>query len=147
MEKLRRHFGFAVLVSELGHVFCCVLPTVFTALSFAANIGLITMAPSWVMELHEEIHHYEIQIILFSAAILVLGWAAYIIGNRVDCHATGCEHPPCDRHKIKNRKILAIATLLFLFNLFIYTFIHQNILGLSFLPSPEEAATHQGIKN
>ena len=144
MEKLRRHFGMAVLLSELGHVFCCVLPTIFTALSFAANIGLITMAPSWMMELHKEIHHYEAHVILFSGIILILGWGAYFIGERLDCQHNGCGHPPCDPHKSRNKLILSIATGLFILNLGIYGVIHKNIFNLSFLPNSQEAVEHQG---
>lgn len=149
MERFKRHFGLAVLVSELGHIFCCVLPTIFTALSFAANIGLISMAPSWVMEIHERIHHYEAGIIIFSGSILVLGWAAFYLANKVDCHNTGCGHPPCDPHKAKNKKIMIIATALFLFNLSIYAFVHKNILNLHFMPQghevlTEEAGNHNG---
>ena len=96
MENLRRHFGWAVLVSELGHVFCCVLPTIFTVLSFAANLGLVSMAPSWMLAIHERIHHYEVPIIVFSGVILLIGWAGVYLSRKVDCHDTGCGHPPCD---------------------------------------------------
>lgn len=147
MEKLRRHFGLAVLVSELGHVFCCVLPTIFTALSFAANIGLIAVAPSWMMELHEEIHHYEVPIIVFSAIILFMGWGAYILGNKLDCQHGGCGHAPCDPHKARNRLILSIATGLFILNLAVYGVIHKNIFNFSFLPDKISAVTYQGHEN
>ena len=147
MEKLRRHFGLAVLMSELGHVFCCVLPTIFTAFSFAANIGLIAVAPAWMMELHEDIHHYEVPIIIFSAAILLLGWGAYVLGNKLDCHHNGCGHAPCDPHKARNRLILSIATGLFIVNLGVYGVIHKNIFNLNFLPGGISAVTYQGHEN
>ena len=127
---MRRHFGWAVLVSELGHVFCCVLPTIFTVMSFAANIGLIGMAPSWLMAIHEKIHYYEVPIIVFSGLILILGWAALYMSRKVDCHDTGCGHPPCDGGKRENGKIMIVATILFSLNLFIYAFVHKNILHL-----------------
>jgi len=125
MENLRRHFGWAVLVSELGHVFCCVLPTIFTALSFAANIGLIGMAPSWMLAIHEKIHHFEVPIIGFSGVILVMGWAALCATRKVECNDEGCEHG-----KTENGNIMVIATILFVANLLIYTVIHKNIFHL-----------------
>lgn len=127
---MRRHLGLAVLMSELGHVFCCVLPTLFTVLSFAANIGLIGMAPSWMLEIHEKIHHYEMEIILFSGIVLVLGWIALYLTRKVDCHDTGCGHPPCDTSKSRNCKIMIVATILFTTNLLIYAVIHKNIFHL-----------------
>ena len=142
MENLRRHFGLAVLISELGHVFCCVLPTIFTVLSFAANIGLIGMAPSWLMEIHARIHHYEVPIIIFSGVILILGWVAFYLSRKVDCHDTGCGHPPCDTGKTENGKIMVIATILFLINLSIYAFVHKNILHLDIF-SPVHVAHHE----
>ncbi len=141
MEILRRHFGLAVLLSELGHVFCCVLPTIFTILSFAANIGLIGMAPSWLMEIHEKIHHYEVYIIFFSGIVLVLGWIALYLSRKVDCHDTGCGHPPCDGGKRENGRIMVIATILFLINFSIYAFVHKNILHLDVFSFAQE--THE----
>ena len=130
MENLRRHFGWAVLVSELGHVFCCVLPTIFTVLSFAANIGLIGMSPGWMLELHAQIHSYEVPIIIFSGSILVIGWVADSLSHKVDCHDTGCGHSACDKEKSRNHKIMIIASCLFAINLFIYIVVHKNVFHL-----------------
>jgi len=131
MEILRRHLGWAVLMSEFGHIFCCVLPTIFTVLSFAANIGMIGMAPAWMLALHEHIHQHEVTIIIFSGIVLVMGWAVLLFSRRVDCHDTGCGHPPCGPVKDKNRIIMIVATFLFLANFAIYTLIHKNIFHLS----------------
>ena len=143
MENFRRHLGWAVLVSELGHVFCCVLPTVFTVLSFAANIGLIGMAPSWLMALHEHIHHYELPIIAFSGAVLVLGWAALLYSGHVDCHDTGCGHTPCHAGKDKNKIIMIIATVLFTTNFFIYAVIHKNVFHIAAFEHAVEDHDHE----
>ncbi len=134
---MHRHIGWAVLISEFGHVFCCVLPTVFTVLSFAANIGLVSMAPTWMMDIHEKIHHYELQIVAFSGAILAFGWIAYFYGEKTDCHSAECEHS-CNAHKKRNRTILTIASFLFAINLFIYAFVHKNIFNLPYFPSAQE---------
>jgi hypothetical protein len=134
-KNINQNFAWAVLASELSHVFCCVLPTLFTVISFAANIGMISAAPIWLMDMHESIHHYEIPIILFSGAMVCFGWAVHRMSLRVDCHDTGCAHPPCSPTKSRNTKILMIATILFLANVTIYATIHKNIFGLSFLPT------------
>jgi hypothetical protein len=131
MSLFQKSFGWAVLASELGHVFCCVLPTVFTVLSFAANIGLIGAAPEGLVALHEFIHGYEWQVIAFSGAMVVFGWAVHAASLKVDCHDTGCVHEPCDRTKQRNARILTVATALFVVNLGIYLIVHQNVLGLS----------------
>lgn len=134
-KNFANNFKWAVLASELSHVFCCVLPTLFTVISFAANIGMISSAPIWLMDIHHTIHDYEIPIILFSGAMVCFGWAIHRMSLRVDCHDTGCHHPPCDPVKQRNAKILVIATLLFVFNVTIYATIHKNIFGLPFLPT------------
>lgn len=135
MQNISKNFGWAVLASELSHVVCCVLPTLFTVLSFAANIGMISSAPMWLMDVHHAIHDYEIPIILFSGAMVCFGWAVHRMSLRVDCHDTGCHHPPCDPVKTRNGKILIVATILFILNVGIYTTIHKNIFNLSFLPT------------
>jgi predicted secreted protein len=125
-----RHFGWAVLVSELSHVFCCVIPTLVTVLSALANIGLFSATPGFLMDVHSVMHTYEMPIISFSGAMMVLGWAAHIYGNHVDCHDTGCGHPPCSPQKTKNTKILIVATVLFMVNIVIYFGVHRNVLHL-----------------
>lgn len=130
MADLRKHFGWAVLLSEASHVFCCVLPTFVTACGILANIGLISAAPAFILELHEFLHEYEIPIIVFSGLMVVAGWVVHAATRDVDCHDTGCVHPPCDQKKSSNSKILIIATCLFALNLVIYFGIHRNIFGL-----------------
>lgn len=137
--NFQKNFGWAVLVSEFGHVFCCVLPTVFTVLGFAANIGLIGAAPIGLVALHEAMHHYEVPIIIFSGVMVALGWMVHAASLRVDCHDTGCVHVPCDRTKRRNSRILAVASALFLVNLGIYLFVHQNVFDLAAF---REAAEH-----
>ncbi len=138
----QKHFGWAVLASELSHVFCCVIPTLVTVLSVFANLGLFVVSPHGpLMNIHNAMHAYEIPIIVFSGVMVALGWATHIWGNKVDCHDTGCCHPPCpskaDPQKSRNTKILAAATLLFMVNMVIYFGIHRNVLHLDmFRPQP-----------
>lgn len=95
-KRLYKHVGWAVLVSELSHVFCCVIPTLVTVLSAFANIGLVVVAPDGIlMRIHEALHEYEIPVIVFSGVMVVVGWVAHLASRTVDCHDTGCGHPPC----------------------------------------------------
>lgn len=130
MMKFQRYFTWAVLASEFSHVFCCVLPTVFTVASLAVNIGLISAAPTWLNDLHHHIHDYEIPIIAFSGVMLALGWLAHSASRKTDCHNTGCVHPPCDNRKTINFKILIAASILFTVNITIFFVIHENIFSL-----------------
>lgn len=115
--------GFVVL-SELGHLFCCVLPVLFSLIGIIAGFGVI---PSWIISTHDAMHHYELAIIVFSGVMLTLGWAAYWYSQRIDCHDTGCHHPPCDKKKDWNKLVLQIAVVLFVFNLLIYAGVHRGL--------------------
>lgn len=111
-------------------MFCCVLPTLVTVLGALSNIGLVTIAPHFILDLHDALHEYEVPIILFSAVMVALGWGIHFGAANVDCHDTGCVHPPCGPQKNKNTRILVIATILFAANLVVYFGIHRNVLGL-----------------
>ncbi len=131
MQGLHKHVGWAVLVSELSHVFCCVIPTIVTILSAFANLGLFVVSPTGtLMNIHNMMHSYEMPVIVFSGAMVAIGWVAHMLSREVDCHNTGCGHPPCSPQKTKNSKVLVIATLLFVLNLGIYLGIHRNVLDL-----------------
>lgn len=145
MRRYHRHLSIAVLLSEFSHVFCCILPTVFTVLSFAANLGLVSVLPGFILDWHEYIHGYELPIIIGSGAMLALGWLAYLSTRKVDCHDEGCCHPPCEPQKNTNARILQIASVLFLINISIFLFVHKNILHLSAFQQPETShAGHSG---
>ncbi len=142
MSRFHRHLSIAVLLSEFSHIFCCVLPTLFTVLSFAVNLGLITVMPGFLLEIHESIHHYEVGIIIGSGLMLALGWFAHLSSRKVDCHDDGCCHPPCTPQKGMNAKILIAASLLFVMNLGIYAFVHKNVLHLEAFETPAVQASH-----
>ena len=143
MSFLKRHLGLAVLASELSHVFCCVLPTLVTVLGALANLGLATAAPGFILEIHEFLHAYEMPIIVFSGVMVVMGWAIHISSRRVDCHDTGCVHPPCTPKKDNNGRILVIATVLFAINLVVFFGIHRNVLGLEIFEKQDTHAEHE----
>ena len=42
MEKRRKAVFWAVLLSETSHLFCCVLPSVFSVLSLLVGVGMIS---------------------------------------------------------------------------------------------------------
>lgn len=144
MQGFHKHFGWAVLVSELSHVFCCVIPTVVTILSAFANVGLFVISPNGIlMNIHNAMHMYEIPVIVFSGAMVSLGWVAHVLSKRVDCHDTGCGHPPCTPQKSKNSKVLMIATLLFALNIVIYFTVHRNVMHLDvFRPHAFDHVSH-----
>lgn len=137
-----RSFGWAVLVSELGHVFCCVLPTVFTILSFAANIGLVGEAPGFLMALHEQMHHYEIPIIVFSGGMVAMGWGVFWLARKLAPQAENCSNAGCCKQQCHNRNILIIASLLFVMNVAIFAFVHKNIFNLAVF-TPNFAHGHE----
>ena len=134
----RRGLGWAVLASELGHVFCCILPTFFSLFSFAANIGLIGGAPGFLAVVHEIIHRYELPVILFSGFMVGVGWLVYWGSRRLRV----CGDAMCAKGARHNRLILVIATGLFTVNVFIFAVVHKNVFGLPFFmeasPSHEE---------
>lgn len=124
MERLQKALIWAAAVSEISHVFCCVLPTIASLLSLLAGLGLITVLPAGFMVLHELIHQYEVPVIIFSGMMLLLGWGLHGLSVRLDCRNTGCCHEPCKPAKRKASKILLIATGLFLLNLTVYAAVH-----------------------
>ncbi len=138
-----RSFGWAVLVSELGHVFCCVLPTLFTILSFAANIGLIRESPEFLVYLHEKMHHYEVPIIIFSGAMVGMGWGVFLLAKKFATKGESCPNAVCRKEQCHNRNILIIASLLFFLNMLIFVFVHKNILALSVF-TPNSTYGHKG---
>lgn len=144
-KRFEGHFGWAVLVSELSHVFCCVIPTLVTILSAFANLGLFVVSPDGIlMSIHNKMHSYEIPIILFSGGMVALGWAAHLFSQKVDCHDTGCGHPPCTPQKARNSRVLIVASVLFCLNIIIYFGVHLNVMHFdAFRPRPLESRIHQ----
>ena len=131
-------------MSELSHVFCCVIPTLVTVLSVFANLGLFILSPDGIlMHIHNSMHLYEIPVIIFSGAMVALGWIAYMLSREVDCHDTGCGHPPCTPQKTKNSRVLIIATLLFAVNIIIFFGVHRNVMHLDMFRPHVEHDTHE----
>lgn len=138
IERIQKSMGWAIIAAETSHVFCCILPTLFSLISFAVGLGMIAAMPAGMESLHAVLHEWEMPLIVFSGAVIAFGWLVQAIAGKIDCHDTGCEHGPCTPRKHKAGRILKIATLLFVFNVLIYTVVHRGAED-SFIP-----AAHQG---
>lgn len=141
MERIQKSLFWALILSETSHVFCCVLPTVFTVLSLMAGLGLMSM-PAFMVTFHEAIHAWEVPIIMFSGAVVALGWGLHWYSLRIDCHDTGCAHPPCTPVKRRSSVVMKVATALFVANVLIYAIVHR---GMEISPEMAvESSSHEG---
>ena len=139
MEKHHTAVLWAIILSEGSHIFCCVLPTLFSVMSLLAGFGMIGAMPGVFVEIHERLHAWEIPMIIFSGAILALGWGLHRYSQRIDCHDTGCGHGPCAPKKSKTAFFLKIATILFLVNVMVWLVFHRGL----HIFVPEYAETHE----
>jgi hypothetical protein len=143
MERVRKGIFWAVIVSEFSHVFCCVLPTLFSLAGLLAGAGVLVAMPGPLVDLHDTLHAYEIPMIIGSGGILALGWALHALAARIDCHDTGCGHGPCTPGKRRAATILKIATILFVANVLVFLVFHRGMgLGLGTPEHPAHAAHH-----
>ncbi len=117
---------WAIVLTEMSHVFCCVLPTLFSLVSLLAGVGIIVTLPGWLGSLHNIMHGYELAMIIFSACVIMLGWAFHFYSYKEDCHDHGCGHKPCGPTKRRANKILIAATMLFVVNIVIYFGAHRH---------------------
>lgn len=128
MSKTKRKaIVWAVILSESSHVFCCVLPTLFSVLSLMAGAGVISVMPGFMVEIHEVLHGYELPMIFVSAFILAVGWGLHWYSRSIDCHDTGCGHGPCDTKKDNTHLLLLGASVLFLINVTVYGVFHRGM--------------------
>lgn len=143
-ESLQKSLTWAVILSESTHVFCCVLPTLFSLVGLLAGLGVVAALPPSMIALHEILHRWELPMILASGVVLALGWGATWYSDRIDCHNTGCCHGACAPRKNKAHLILKIATVLFVVNVAVYALIHRS--GW-LAPVPEAAQVHADGEN
>ena len=127
MQRLQKALYMAIIASETSHVFCCVLPTIFSIVSLMAGVGLVSTMPGWLAGIHAELHHWELPLIAMSGAVVVLGWALYAYSRKIDCHNTGCHHGACEPRKKTASNILKIATILFVVNTAVYLVFHRGM--------------------
>lgn len=126
MQRIQKTIYAAIVASEASHIFCCVLPTVFSIVSLLAGAGMMVMPASWVT-LHDRLHDWEIPMIMISGVMIALGWGLHAYSKKIDCHDTGCTHGTCAPKKDRTRMVLKIATLLFVINLVIYGVFHRGL--------------------
>lgn len=128
MTRMQKTLFFSVLASELGHVFCCVLPVILSLLSLFSAFGALSLVPAVIWEAHDFMHRWEIVIISISAVLLALGWwiALYLQKTVQDNHEN-CTNSHCaDKSVKKTRLVLIIATVLFAFNFSVYALVHKD---------------------
>lgn len=124
-EKIQKNIMTAVIASETIHIFCCVLPTVFSVISLLSGMGLIVTMPGFIDAAHHMIHDYEIPLMMISAAILLAGWGLYFYAQRLNCRTeAGCAHEPCAPKKNRVCYVLMGASILFMVNVIIYVSLH-----------------------
>ena len=127
VKKLQGFFSWVVILSEVSHVFCCVLPSAFSILTLMVSLGMIGVTPLWMEGMHEMMHDWEIPLINFSGVVVLMGWGIHHIAKKIDCRDTGCMHGKCDTKKKDSLKVLKIATALFVINLAIYGTFHIGL--------------------
>lgn len=126
MQKYHKSIFWAIIASEASHIFCCVLPAVFSILSLLGGLGLIVSMPGWMESLHEVMHRWEVPMIALSVLVIGLGWGLYLYGGDARCADHECSHGSCSSHKKFSKRILLAATVLLVFNLTIYFVFHRN---------------------
>lgn len=127
MERVNQKIMTAVIASESIHIFCCVLPTIFSVMSLLAGAGMMATMPTFMSAAHDTIHAYEIPMIIASAVILAAGWGLYAYSRKISCRTEGtCSHQPCAPKKDRTRAIMIVATMLFLVNVSVYFALHRT---------------------
>lgn len=126
-EKLHKGIFWAIVVSESSHIFCCVLPTLFSLAGLLAGAGLFVAVPGPLAQVHALLHDYEIPMVVFSGTVLALGWGLHAYSLRIDCHDTGCGHGPCKPTKRRAATVLKIATFMFVANVLVFLVFHRGM--------------------
>ncbi len=125
-EKHQKRIFWAIVATETSHIFCCVLPTLFSLASVLAGLGINVTMPGWLESAHDVMHGYELPVIMFSAGVVALGWGLHYYSLRNDCHDVGgCHHEPCGPKKRRASKILIAASILLAINFTVYFGIHR----------------------
>lgn len=133
-ENLKKHekkLLWAIILAEGSHIFCCLVPTIFSVLSLLSTFGLIIAMPGWLSWMHDTMHEYELMMIGLSAFVVVLGWGLHYLAHHA--HVFGeHDHTCCDHdHGAPARastthRILMIATVLLVINVVVYFGFHRN---------------------
>jgi len=119
MQRFQSFANWAAAFSQLGHIFCCGLPAIFSVLSLLSGLGIMIAMPAGLEHFHHVMHNYEIPLIITAGFITGIGWVLHFISVKLDCNSSGCCHEPCEPKKSKWSKVLIFSTALFLVNVFI----------------------------
>lgn len=128
MNKMHKTLFWSVLVSEIGHVFCCVLPVLLSLLSLFSVFGTMSLVPGIIWDTHHFMHQWELLIISLSAVFLAIGWAIalYLQKEAQETH-NHCTENHCAGTAVKRTKlVLWVATGLFAFNFSLYAMVHRD---------------------
>ena len=123
-DRVQKPLLVALLATEISHIFCCALPTLFSLMSLAAGLGLVAAMPPGLEALHAALHDWEIPLIVLSGAVVTFGWILHELSRRIDCRSTGCVHESCSPRKARAHMVLKIASGLFLLNVSVFAFFH-----------------------
>lgn len=124
-EKVQKVTSYLALATEVSHVFCCVIPSIFSIMTMMVGLGILGAVPLGMVQFHDLMHGWEIPIIITSGLLLAFGWGLHVVSEKLDCRSTGCAHEPCTPKKKKTSRILKIATVLFVMNIGIYALVHM----------------------
>lgn len=127
MQKLQKIINATAIATETSHIFCCVLPTIFSLLSLLVGLGVIGAVPASVTYFHDLIHDWEIPIIVLSGVVITFGWWLHDYASKMDCASMGPAHEVCESRKNTSAKVLKIATVLFVINVSVYFLVHRPI--------------------
>ena len=127
MSKKKKVLFIGIIMTEISHVFCCVLPLLFSAVGLLAGLGLVIILPDWLNGMHDVMHGYEMAVIIAAGVMVALGWAVHLYSFKNDCHDHGCSHQPCGPRKRTASKLLKLGTFLFVLNIVVFAFFHDGL--------------------
>lgn len=141
MQKLQTTIFYTILASEAGHIVCCVIPTVLSLLALAASYGLIVSIPGFAISIHEYMHEWEQTVIVISGVLLACGWALHAFSKKIERDHNCCPHTKSEGPKNKVEIIMLAASALFIMNVAIYTFVHNDMTA-NFQPITQQHTEH-----
>jgi hypothetical protein len=122
MHRISKWSGHLSVLAALSHIFCCGLPLVASIVSLGASAG----GTIGVSALHDALHVWELEIIIFSGAMLALSAVSIYIARQIDCHTEGhCHHEPCKPKKNLSLNLFLLATVIFAINVSVYV-LHEE---------------------
>ena len=128
MEKIQKGLFTAIIAGESIHILCCFLPSLISIVNLLTSAGIALTLPGFIDAIHHTIHDYEVPMIITSAVLLIAGWGVYVYASRLNCATQNstCCHGPCTPRKTLSKRIMVVATILFMFNVTIYTTFHYS---------------------